>query len=180
VKECLYQSLSGNDRYSPPHYLRPLFVDLSSIGLRNLWYRIFPSTILSILHHDLLVASSMLQKLLKLLITGLHHIWIERYQFIHTLSSDENALDKLLVIHQEYSKNFYSILTSNHSVRPHSTLKGSLFEYYASSDDSTNYERLNSISSYFINQINHQCSSNDIAFRSFLRSQQISNYSNTI
>ena len=104
MKECLYQSLSGNDRYSPPRYLRPLFADLSSIGLRNLWHGMFPSTILPILHHDLLVASSMLQKLLKLLITGLHRIWIERCQFIHTLSSDENALDELLVICQEYSE----------------------------------------------------------------------------
>jgi len=76
IKELLYQTLISNQNYSPPEYLQHVVDDLESFGIRNLWHSFFLTSVVTIVHNDLVLGRRLVVKLLKFLILQLHCLWI--------------------------------------------------------------------------------------------------------
>ena len=68
VKELIYQVAGNNKDYIPLSTLSIPYQDLLIVGLRNLWHSFIPSSLISILHYNILVAKKIARNLIFVLV----------------------------------------------------------------------------------------------------------------
>ena len=72
VKELVYQVAGDNKDYVPPSTLSVPCRDLLFVGLRNGWYGFIPSSLMSMMHYDILVTERIARNLILVLVQQLH------------------------------------------------------------------------------------------------------------
>ena len=75
VKELIYQVSGNNKYYVTPSTLSLPCRDLLIVGLRNGWHGFISSSLIAMLHQDILVAKRIARNLILVLVRKLHRLW---------------------------------------------------------------------------------------------------------
>ena len=74
VKELIYQVSGNNKYYVTPSTLSLPCRDLLIVGLRNRWHGFIPSSLMTMLHQDILVAKRIARNLILVLVQQLYRL----------------------------------------------------------------------------------------------------------
>ena len=88
----------------PPDHLQYVIDDLESFGIRNLWHGFFPTLVVAIVYDDLVLGRRLIVRLLKFLILQLHCLWIQHYNVVHSIVTDEASFEELIDLKAEVNE----------------------------------------------------------------------------
>ena len=75
VKEMIFQSLVGNERYDLPLHLSRIFMEMMKLGRRNLWYSFYPILLAVAMDYDIILARRYLLRLIKTTSLLMNKLW---------------------------------------------------------------------------------------------------------
>jgi len=130
-----------------------------------MWFGLHPKSLILMIRPDLLQASRLAAKIIKITIIALHELWIERCRIIHITMVDGiqieerveliNEIEHVKMTMELNNVKFKNMSTEIISSLPTSTIKGLLFEYYALINDIQAYNSINERTIRYKNKINN-------------------------